>query len=647
MTEVNAKNNKFAFRFAGSVLNCVYVSTLSLAEKAIARLIERSESVLGFDIETGRKTNYLNDEMAGLCPYRSFVSLLQFYDGIDTCYMFDTFYLPLDIFKPIFAAKRVIAHNALFDVQHMTHAGFKDIKADCSMIMYNLVRCAEFASIEEETQALEDELDAKEGEGQVVDHLQWLTKSERYGATLRAVSAKILGIRVEKELQTSNWTDRPLSEDQLVYAAKDCWLTFQVGRVLAKKIEELGLTKCYALNRAAIHPVVQMTLNGSDIDVDKHRADIDRWIREKDALHVSILRLFGSDTNIRSVHDISRWLERSLPLAVQHQWPRSEKTGKLRSDAKSLSKYAHLEFVKPLLEYKKLDKLLSTYGQAIIDKVNPETKRLHGSFTLGYTATGRLSSRNPNLQNLPRDSDIRSIFRASKGRVLVCADYGQIELRVAAELSRDPVMLEAYKNGDDLHALTASKITGRSMDSVSKSDRQLAKSLNFGLLFGLGAKGLVDYAAWNYKVKLTEEEAYSHYKTFFDTYAGYAAWQKKRREECEKTGIAYTVMGKTRRLQELGRYTRSVNHPVQGSAAEVVILALNNLYKALRNRRDILIVNCVHDEILLEAVEAVKEEAKDILQDCMTRAMLKVFPKATTNKLVDAKIGLTWASAKG
>lgn len=621
-------------------LNCFYLTEPATAERYIQKLLEKSTPCIGCDLETGKKKGFENDPVSGLCPYRSFISLAQFYDGLDTVYLFDTKLLPVKILQPIFTEKRVVAHNSIFDQQHLMLAGLTNLKFDCSMIAYNIVRCAEYASLEEEEQELEN--DYAEGEGQACD---WLNKGERHGASLRTVTAKLLNIRVEKEHQTSNWSDRPLSKDQLLYGAGDSYFTFEVGRILSNKIIDLGLSRVYSLNRSALTPVCQMILNGCAIDAEKHAKDCKKWATRKDQLQVQLLKILGNNANLRSIPQVSRWLEKTLPIKYQHKWPRSEKTGYLKTDARTLTLYSHLDFVAPMLEFKKLEKLLNTYGLTLLERINPVTRRLHGSFTLGYTSTGRLSSRSPNLQNLPRETDIRGIFRASYGNELLGADYGQIELRVAAELSKDRVMLQAYKTGEDLHALTASKITGKRIDKVSKEDRQLAKSLNFGLLFGLGAKGLVDYANWNYGVKLELSTAYEYYKTFFDTYSGYESWQKEKRAECERFGTTSTRLGKLRRLQRNKGYTRSVNHPVQGSAAEVVITALSNIYGQLKHGRA-KIINLVHDEILVECPRDEVPLVSQVIKEGMEAAMLKLFPKASLNKLVEVKQGLTWADTK-
>lgn len=495
------KNEKWAFRLEGKKLNCIYTPLQATAEKCIRRLLERSTPAVGFDIETAKHPRFKSDPQAGLCPYRSAISLLQFYDGIDTIYIFDALQLPLEMFREVFYTKRLVAHNAIFDVQHLRHAGFPDVTADCTMILYNLVRGAEFATMEEEEQSIDENWQGEEGDGNALD---WLAKYERYGASLRAVVAKLLGIRIEKELQVSNWANRPLSREQLSYAAKDSYLTYEVGKILSRKIIEYKMQKVYKLNREAIHPVCDMILNGWKIDTKAHQKDCIQWQKDKDRLHVQVIKLFGNATNIQSTVQISKWLEKHLPRDAQHGWPRSEKTGRLRSDAKTLSSYAHLSFVQPLLEYKKLEKMLSTYGLSLLEKVNPVTKRLHGSYTLGYTATGRLSSRNPNMQNLPRGYDIRKIFIPEEGNVIVSADYGQIEMRVAAILSRDKTMLSAYKNGVDLHEYIVSRITGKPLSRVTKSERQMGKACFSGDTEILTKSGWVRLDSYNGQAQVAQ-----------------------------------------------------------------------------------------------------------------------------------------------
>ena len=643
------RSHKFAVDIQGKKLKCFYTRDPVHAETAIARLLNNSTRTLGFDIETGKIEKYRDDKEAGLDPYRSFPSLMQFYDGIDTCYMFDTkpgFGVPLSMFNQVFKEKRLIAHNAIFDASHMAHAGHAGLRFDCSMMLYNAVRCADYASQEQEEKALEEDWEPEEGDGEVLD---WLGKGERYGASLRSVVAKLLGFEISKDLQTSNWTDRGLDKEQLVYAAADSWLTYEVGKILGDRAVDLGLSTVYKLNRKAIHPVVRMMLTGCRINEEMHEKNLRKWVRQKDELHLKLLRVFGPRMNMRSPVQMSNWLERNLPIATQHMWARSEKSGYLKTDAKTLSKFLHLPFVSGLLEYKTLDKVINTYGYKLLDKINPVTGKLHTRFTLLFTATGRMSSRDPNVQNMPvrKTPELRKIFQADEGCTLLAPDYNQIEMRVIATLSGDKAMLKAFHDGIDLHVATAAEVLGVRIDRVTDDQRRLAKSLNFGLIFGLGVPGLIEYAAWNYRVKLTKNQAYKLYAAYFKLFVGMANWQASQRSVCGKQGFVDTVLGKRRALQPVGTYTRAVNHPVQGTAAEIVIESVNLIDKATRNIEEIKMLLTCHDENLAQCPLDMQKETEEILEANMIDAAVKILPGIPTRGLVSLKAGATWAAAKG
>jgi len=625
-----------------------HAETPKFAEKLVRILMNKGGPVLGCDIETARAAGFENDPKAGLCPYRSKISLIQFYDeATHACYSVDLFTVPIDIIAPVLRGKRLVFHNAIFDQQHLAHNGYKNLKVDCTMIMYQLWRIAKYGNVEDEMVAAMEkhphEDFGEEGDGSALD---WMTQKDRFGAGLSGITAKLFGVRVPKTLQTSDWGKRPLDREQLNYAAADPYFTYIIAKKLSPDMKELGLNAVYKLDRQVIHPVVEMILNGSKLNEELHREHCKVWETRYDELQAWLFKRFDTKiNNIRSLLQLSKWFDKHLPLELQQHWPRSEKTGLLKMDAKTLSKYRNFDYVENLLEYKKLDKMLGTYGIPLLNRICPVTGRLHGSFTIGYTATNRLSSRDPNLQNLPRDESIREIFIVEPGRKLVGADYSQVELRVLAMLSGDKRMLKAFDNGIDVHKYLVSKVLGKKLKDVTKEDRQLGKSLNFGLSYGLGVNGLLEYAAWNYGVVLSREEAQQYYNRFFEMWGDYAVWCIKRREEAEKYEFTTTVLGKRRFLHSDKGYTRSVNHPVQGSAAEIVLKALVRIYKKV-DGTNIKMVNCVHDEILLDVSIHEVERASKLLKRCMNSAMLDIFPEANLSNLIEVKVGDTWAALK-
>ena len=241
-----------------------------------------------------------------------------------------------------------------------------------------------------------------------------------------------------------------------------------------------------------------------------------------------LARLLGPHVSPDSGKQVSEWLKRNLEPAIERGWPRT-KTGQLRIDGATLSRYSGHPLVSPLSEYKEAAKLLSTFGGNYVAHRNPVTGRIHAHFRIGGTATGRMSCHSPNIQNPPRDKAFRKLFTAPAGRLLVVADYGQIELRIAAILSRDRNMLRAYAEGRDLHTLTAAAVAGVPPGAVTRDQRQAAKAVNFGMLYGQGHRGLAAYARATYGVDMTLDEARGAQDAFFRTYPGLRRWQQEAR----------------------------------------------------------------------------------------------------------------------
>ena len=288
-----------------------------------------------------------------------------------------------------------------------------------------------------------------------------------------------------------------------------------MGERLVKGLTKYGLLKVYKLYKDAQWPLAKMQLNGMKIDVEKHRELIGKWKLDAYAAKKELTALTGL-TDLTS-HTIADYLENKLEPNVLSIWPRTD-TGKLSTDANAFSEFDWLDIVKPFSKFQKATILSSTFGMKLQHKINPVDKRIHCQYKLCGTRTGRLSSVNPNLQQMPHDKETRSIFVPEPGNRFIVADYSQIELRVAAELSRDPEMLRAYREGLDLHTLTAIKTSGKK--EVTSDDRFKAKALNFGLLFGLGKSKFKHYAKKNYKVELSEEQAFEAVTNWHKLYSG-------------------------------------------------------------------------------------------------------------------------------
>jgi DNA polymerase I-like protein with 3'-5' exonuclease and polymerase domains len=270
--------------------------------------------------------------------------------------------------------------------------------------------------------------------------------------------------------------------------------------------------------------------------------------------------------------------------------------------------------------------------------------RIHARFEPTGTDTGRFSSKNPNLQNIGRGK-LRGCFTPADGSSLVVADYSQVELRVAAVVAGENRMIEAYKNSEDLHRQTASIVLGKPVEEVSKKDRQLAKAVNFGLLYGQSAKGLVGYAKKAYGVEMDYERARDIRGRFFSAYTGLSEWHKKTRKRArEDAQSVHTVLGRKRWLSgekdaEWFRFVALLNTPVQGGSADALKQAMVDLWDKLPHTASI--VSTVHDELIVECANDTADEVKALVETAMLDAVQTMFPGVRFE--VEAGICDSWA----
>jgi DNA polymerase-1 len=513
--------------------------------------------------------------------------------------------LGLDVLKPLFQYQ-MVAHNALFELKHLYHAGIEVPQMHCTLLIYNVLA--------------------------------------RGRESLKYLAEKYLREKISKDEQDSDWGQETLSPQQITYAAKDAVLVLRLYDILKHKLKDRPQEKLYELLRQAQYPVMKLEYYGCGIDAGKLAGFLIQREKQVASAKIACQKLMGKNMNLNSSPQISGWLKKNLTKADLAKWPKTE-TGHLKTDDTALQKYKHLPFVSPLAEYKGLSKL-HAIGKGFIEHLNPVTGRIHASFMIGGANTGRFTCRKPNLQNTPRDKEIRALFIATKGYKLVSADYSQVELRILAMIANEKVMLKAYEDGKDLHRLTASKISGIPFDEVTSEQRRAAKAINFGLVFGMGAESLAEYARATYGVKMSVAEAKKARKTYFQTYPGIQTWHKKTTAHGKARGFIRTPSGRCVAMEGKA-FTRSKNAPIQAGAAEVLIAALIELDKAIsKENLDVRIVNMVHDEIVLEAVEDQAEQAKDLLERAMISGMLQIFPQACTKDLVEAAIGDNWGETK-
>ena len=447
-----------------------------------------------------------------------------------------------------------------------------------------------------------------------------------------------LGGSLPKKEQTSDWSG-PVREEQLAYAARDAQILLPLHRELAARLAKAGLDDAADLEFACMGAVADMELAGIRLDLacwSALRADTER--ARDDALEriyaftgkpLVQTTLFGETVAYGPKLDSRKYL---LDLLHAHDIPA------LDTSRHALFPFADSPLVTAVLDWRRAQKSLSAFLVSLPASVHPATGRLHPQYGQIGASSGRMSCSGPNIQQIPRDPAFRRCFVPEPGFVFLVADYSQVELRVAAEIAGDTRMIDAYARGEDLHRLTASLLSGKPLADVTKTERQAAKAVNFGLLFAMGARGLQDYAAEQYGVPLTLEEAERFRARFFEGYPGISAWHRSLRDHPPTE--SRTLSGRRIPLGPDTSLSTLCNLPVQGTAADIVKLALGRLSRELSGTAA-RIAACVHDEILVEAPEADSGTYADLLQRVMEdaeRSLLHKVPAAA-----DVAVAYSWA----
>ena len=395
------------------------------------------------------------------------------------------------------------------------------------------------------------------------------------------------------------------------------------------------------------HVLANIELRGIQLDTDKLREIGLEVGKQLAALEAEIHALAGMPFNINSPKQLADVLFGKLSLPVV----RKTKTGP-STDADTLEELAALHPVPAkIVDYRVLSKLKGTYIDALPALVNPGTGRLHTSFNQAVAATGRLSSSNPNLQNIPIRSDvgrrIREAFVAKPGHVLVSADYSQIELRILAHFSQDPAFLDAFRSGEDIHQRTAAEVFGVPPASVTPEHRRIAKAINFGLAFGQSDFGLAQV------LRIPRAQARTYIQSYFARYAGVKAYMDRAILEARETAEVVTLLGRRRPLPEI-RATRAQdrayaeriarNTPIQGSAADLLKLAMIRVDDVIEAgaspARDAALLLTVHDELVFEVPQEVAEEFKH-----WVKGEMEAVYKLDVPLVVDVGSGTTWSEA--
>jgi DNA polymerase I len=440
--------------------------------------------------------------------------------------------------------------------------------------------------------------------------------------SLAAVAERHLGRAVDKSMQTSDWSSE-LSAAQLEYAARDAALMLPLRAKLVELLRANALARCAQLEFECVAPLAALELAGIYLDSARWRELLATIGKRRDHLHEALqdqlaeepaqISLFGptrADINLDSHVQLTRALTR-LGVPV----PDSTRNWKLEPLA------AEFPVVGQLLEYRTLQKALK-FGETLLEAVSPVTGRIHSNFHQIGAPTGRMSSTDPNVQQIPHGEEYRRCFRAPEGRKLVVADFSQIELRILAEFTGDKGFVEAFNSGADLHRVTAAQVFGVPVEEVSKQQRDFAKRLNFGVVYGIGARRFALMTG------LSETEAEDLLRRYFRSYPGLDVWlreaaAKALRERTAPRSVAgrlfrFSFDPEDRQAASLAQ-RNGKNSPIQGSSADIIKRALRLLHDRLRGTTA-SVVNVVHDEIVVEADADAAEEVAGTVEAAMCAA---------------------------
>ena len=439
----------------------------------------------------------------------------------------------------------------------------------------------------------------------------------------------------------------PIAE-QTEYAVEDADITFQLKQLFTGELESGNVTKLFNdIELPLVSVLTAMEIEGININIDflnklsvTLTADINR-------LEKNIYEQAGEEFNIASPKQLGIVLFEKMELVKK---PKKTKTGQYATGEDILSFLAkEHEIIRNIQEYRQYKKLQSTYVDALPNEVNPKTGRIHTQYMQAVAATGRLSSNNPNLQNIPirteRGKEVRKSFiPRDENHVLLAADYSQIELRIIAALSEEGNMMEAFKNGEDIHASTAAKVFNVPLDEVTREQRSNAKTVNFGIVYGVSAFGLSN------QTDLSRSEAKELIDTYYETYPKLKAYMSAQVDFARENGYVETVLNRRRYLKDInsrnamvrsGAERNAVNAPIQGSAADIIKLAMINIYNRFKKEgfKSKMLLQ-VHDELVFDAHKDELEIIRPIIKYEMENAFKMSVPLD-----VEVGIGENWLQA--
>ncbi len=460
--------------------------------------------------------------------------------------------------------------------------------------------------------------------------------------SLADVAQFFTGIELDKSMQVSDWSANELSHSQVEYAARDAAIMRQVRDQVVERLKKDELENVASLEFECLMPISQMELNGVHLDVGRWREQLEKVkiaqakaadeLQEMLSAGVAQASLFGrAEINLDSQQQVTDAL---LNLGVPV--PASTRGWQLQPLA------TEFPVVGKLLEYRGVAKSLTSFGENILEYIEPQTGRIHADFRQIGAPTGRFSCSNPNLQQIPHDREYRRCFTAEPGNKLVIADYSQIELRILAEFSGDEKFIEAFVSGQDFHASAASQVFGVRREEVTDEQRSFAKRLNFGIVYGIGA------SRFGMMTGLSQTDAENTMRKYFGTFRKLDEYLRNQARHILTERKVRTASGRmlllrfdeNDRQQTASAKRYGINMPIQGTSADILKRSLRMLHDSIRGTSAKL-VNIVHDEVIVECSAAEAESTAALLEDAMCAAGEEFVKKVPVK--VDAHIADEWA----
>ena len=456
----------------------------------------------------------------------------------------------------------------------------------------------------------------------------------KYGDVAGTASKEISFSEVEIDVATN-------------YAAEDADITLRLYNKLEGLLEDKPTQKKLLedIEYPLVHVLAKVEQNGAKIDKEKLAAHSEELAEKISDLSSKAFKIAGEEFNLDSPKQLLEVLYEKLKLPVLKKTPKGQPSTNEETLQRLSEEY---ELPKIILQYRTLAKLKSTYTDSLIKIENPATQRIHTSYQQAITSTGRLSSTEPNLQNIPiktaEGRRIREAFVPEKGNVLISADYSQIELRIMAHLSKDKNLTNAFNKGLDVHSSTAAEVFGVNIENVTDEQRRSAKAINFGLMYGMSAFGLTR------QLDIPRADAQKYLDTYFERYTGVKDYMANTKAQAKEDMFVETIMGRRLYLNEINAANglrrqaaerAAINAPLQGSAADIIKKAMIDINTFLdKELSQTKMIMQVHDELIFETPKANAEETLNLMKDMMEKAVKLDIPL-----IADAAIGQNWNEA--